>query len=131
MERDEYYNSLPPEERIAAMQDDYDVLELEIDADAERLTERRRHMAPGPRRGINSLRLAEARLAEKEQRANWLHSQLKHVVYSNGSNGSNPGYIVCRSCGAYTGKDAEYERASLCQKCFAQATPTQPERIAQ
>jgi hypothetical protein len=121
--RDPYYNDLEPEERIAKMRDEYDALELEIERRRRDLELRRSVSGHGPTRGLNAIRRAEQLLDEKDARHSWLHGQL-YPILTIGEASGTPGYVFCRSCGAQTGEDAEFERASLCTACWTKWTPS-------
>jgi hypothetical protein len=124
--RDPFYNDLPPEERIAAMQDEFERLDLEIERDRASLAERWRNVGPGPSKGLIRIRNAEIALEEKEVRSNWLFSQLHPVAIDGIGVVGQAGYQPCRSCGAQTGEEAAYERASLCTRCWKEWTPSTP-----
>jgi hypothetical protein len=124
MERDSFLNDQRPEERLAAMRDEYDRLELELDRERADLDQRRANIVPGPSRGLVAIRNREAALRRKEARANWLHSQLHPVAIDGLGVVGMDGYITCRSCNAQTGKEAAFERAGLCVSCFTAWTPS-------
>jgi hypothetical protein len=124
-ERDDYYNSLPPEQRIAEMRDESEQLEIELERDRADYENRKRTPGPGRRKGVPLLRLVEERIARKEARANWLWRHIHPPVIDNDGEVALPGYELCRSCNKPTGDDAAYLRASLCESCWTAWTPSQ------
>lgn len=120
-------SEVTPEERIEQMRDELESLEDELVRLRSQLEQRRLVGGPGPNKGRWSLRLMEAKIADKEVRADKLHGALNACVVG-GSIMAPRGYIFCRACSAQTGREAHFERAGLCTSCFYTATNPSPER---
>jgi hypothetical protein len=118
-----HYNDLDPETRVAQMRDELELVEAHLRRALAELDARKNNAYDTPGRIANRVRIQQAKVDELEARSNELFGELNRCVVG-GDVSAPAGYIFCRSCNAQTGKEAAYERASLCTRCWDEWTPS-------